>query len=254
MTRHKSFKQRVRTRMDKTGESYTAARSHLVGRDGEAPASEPAASAETSHEAPPEPAAESPADHAAPTRPTTAAISSRVSDEALHRASGRDYGQWFDLLDAWGATGRTHTEMAAWLVQEHGMGGWWAQTVTVAYEQARGLRVPGQKKDGFACSASKTIDVAAARAFAAVAEEAGRERWLEDHALSVRTANAPKRLRADFDADTRLAFEFTARGEAKTVVAVEHSRLADADEAARSKALWRERLGRLKALLEQDPS
>ncbi|KOX15729.1 DUF4287 domain-containing protein [Nocardiopsis sp. NRRL B-16309] len=243
MTRQKSFKQRVRTRMDKTGESYTAARAHLVGRGGEPTAPEPATTTAG-------PASERPA----ATPPTTAAISSRVSDEALRRGTGRGYDAWFALLDAWKATERTHTEMAAWLVGEHGVGGWWAQTVTVAYEQARGLRVPGQKKDGFSCTVSRTIDVPAERAFAAVAEEAGRERWLRGHALSVRTANAPKRLRADFDAGTRLAFEFTAKGPAKTVVALEHSKLADAEETARSKALWRERLGRLKALLEQDPS
>lgn len=243
MTRQKSFKQRVRTRMDKTGESYTAARSHLVGHGGEPPAPEPATASA-------EPAPERPSD----TPPATAAISSRVSDEALLRSTGHGYDQWFDLLDAWGATGRTHTEMAAWLVREHGVGGWWAQTLTVAYEQARGLRVPGQKKDGFACSASRTIDVPADRAFAAVAEEAGRGRWLQGHEFSLRTANAPKRLRADFDAGTRLAFEFTAKGGDRTVVAVEHSRLADAERAAEAKAMWRERLGRLKALLEQDPS
>jgi uncharacterized protein YndB with AHSA1/START domain len=238
MTRHKSFKQRVRTRMDKTGESYTTARSHLIGSE--------------------EPAAQAPAPAKSPTEPTTgrapttAAISSRVSDEALLRTTGRGYGQWFALLDDWKATERTHAEMAAWLVAEHGVGGWWAQTVTVAYEQARGLRVPGQKKDGFGCSASRTIDVPAERAFAAVADEAERAPWLEGHAMSVRTSNPPKRLRADFDAATRVAFEFTAKGAAKTVVAVEHSKLADAERAAAAKAMWRERLGRLKALLEQD--
>jgi uncharacterized protein YndB with AHSA1/START domain len=245
MTRHKSFKQRVRTRMDKTGESYTTARSHLIGPD-EGPAA--AEDAATPSEAPaaPEPATAE--------EPSTAAISSRVSDESLRRATGRGYDGWFALLDAWKATERTHTEMAAWLVEEHGVGGWWAQTVTVAYEQARGLRVPGQKKDGFACSASRTVDVPAERAFAAVAEEAERARWLAGHEVSVRTATPPKRLRADFDAATRVAFEFTAKGGARTVVAVEHSRLADAEQAARAKAMWRERLGRLKALLEQDPS
>ena len=253
MTRHKSFKQRVRTRMDKTGESYTTARSHLVGHDAE-PAEQAPAAPEPSAQEPATASAEPSPERPAATTPTTAAISSRVSDESLRRTTGRGYDQWFDLLDAWKATERTHTEMAAWLVEEHGVGGWWAQTVTVAYEQARGLRVPGQKKDGFACSASKTVDVPADRAFAAVAEEAGRERWLAGHAFSVRTANAPKRLRADFDAGTRLAFEFTAKAADRTVVAVEHSRLADAERAAEAKTMWRERLGRLKALLEQDPS
>jgi hypothetical protein len=44
---------------------------------------------------------------------------------------------------------------------------------------------------------------------------------------------------------------FLARGEAKSTVAVEHRRLADADEAARMKTYWRERLSMLKGALER---
>ena len=41
---------------------------------------------------------------------------------------------------------------------------------------------------------------------------------------------------------TRVNVGFTAKGEAKSTVAVSHERLADADEAERMKVFWRERL------------
>jgi hypothetical protein len=45
--------------------------------------------------------------------------------------------------NAWGPTG--HTEIARWLVAEHRIGGWWAQSVTVAYERARGVRAKHER-------------------------------------------------------------------------------------------------------------
>jgi hypothetical protein len=42
-------------------------------------------------------------------------------------------------------------------MDEHGLDKWWAQTITVGYEQAWGLREPGQNPDGSHVSASKTV-------------------------------------------------------------------------------------------------
>ena len=70
--------------------------------------------------------------------------------------TGRVWDEWFALLDAWGGVERPHPEIARWLNQEHGIPGWWAQGVTVAYEQARGLRAPRQRRA--ACSRSAPPD------------------------------------------------------------------------------------------------
>jgi hypothetical protein len=43
---------------------------------------------------------------------------------------------------------------------------------------------------------------------------------------------------------------FEAKGDAKSVVAIEHARLADAAEAERMKAFWRERVAALREVLE----
>jgi hypothetical protein len=77
MTRHKSFKRLVRTRMDKTGESYAAARVMLLA------------------------AQETRADRKPPLA---------TSDEEITRRTGRGWEAWFDLLDEWGAADRPHRD------------------------------------------------------------------------------------------------------------------------------------------------
>jgi hypothetical protein len=72
-------------------------------------------------------------------------------------ATGRTPDDWYARIDE--IDGRTigHAAIAAWLV-EQGVEPWWAQGVTIGYEQARGLRVPGQRSDGsFAVSASRQV-------------------------------------------------------------------------------------------------
>lgn len=44
---------------------------------------------------------------------------------------------------------------------------------------------------------------------------------------------------------------FVAKGEAKSTAALQHARFADAEEAERMKAFWRERIVTLKEVLER---
>ena len=220
MTRQKTFKHRVRARMDRTGESYTAARRMLIAA-GERPESAP-------------PAFEPP-----------------MSEAAVTAATGRGWQEWFVLLDAWDAASRPHPEIARWLVTEQGVAGWWAQSVTVAYEQARGLRAPGQHADGWSVSATKTVAVPVELLFAAFEDKAMRERWLPGAQLRLRTATPPRTARYDWeDGSTRVVVGFTGLDEAKSRVAIQHERLPDADTAEAMKAWWRERVSALKPLLE----
>jgi hypothetical protein len=217
MTRQKSFKRLVRARMGKTGESYTAARRSLLAA-GE----------------------------------TTKGPTLTVSDEVIRRRTGRGWEEWFEVLDDWGAVERPHKETARWLASEHGIDGWSAQSVTVSYERARALRAVGERPDGFSVTASKTMAVPVDRLYDAFVEESHRARWLPDGRLRERTATKPKSARFDWDdGETRVIVSFEAKGEAKSTVALEHARLADADEAERMKAFWRERIAALKDILER---
>jgi hypothetical protein len=223
MPTQKTFKRRVRARMAKTGESYAAARHQLLRK---------ATSASD-----PTPAPE------APDLPT--------SDDAAVRATGRRYDDWFRLLDAWGGTERRHPEIAHWLVSEHGVNGWWSQSITVAYERARGMRALHQMPDGFAVAATRTIAVGPERLLAAFTDDAARAKWLPGVAVRRRRTTAAGTARFDWpDPPSRLIVMVDPRGPGSSRVAIQHEKLADADAAAREKAAWRERLATLKSMLE----
>lgn len=174
------------------------------------------------------------------------------SGEGMRRATGRDRGGWFAVLDAWGAAGRPYQEIAAWLTGEHGLSSWWAQKLIVEYEQARGLRAAGVRPDGtFTVGASKTVAVPAERLHAAFVDAEVRELWLPGALIRERTSQPGRSARFDWDdGATRVNVSVAAAGEAKSQVAVEHERLPDARAAEEAKAHWRERLDVLKAVLE----
>ena len=175
-----------------------------------------------------------------------------TSAQAVRRATGRERDAWFALLDAWGAAGREHREIAAWLMGQHGVHGWWAQTLTVDYERARGLRPPGGRRDGtFTVNASKTVAVPVARLFAAFVDGKQRQRWLPGGVLRVRAAQEGRSVRFDWeDGATRVIVGFDAKSRAKSQVGLAHERLPSARTAEKTRAYWRERLAALKVLLE----
>ncbi len=220
MTEQKSFKRLVRARMEKTGESYTTARTGLLRAD-ETEALE--------------------------------GVKLATSDEAIRRRTGRGWEEWFEMLDDWGAPDRTHRETARWLAEQQNLHplAWNVQAVTASYERARGLRAVGEKDDGFAITASRTVAVPVERLYEAFVSDEVRGQWLPDGRLRERTATRPKSARFDWgDGDTRVNLTFLPKGEAKSTVALEHRRLPDAGEAERIKGYWRERLAALKSALE----
>jgi hypothetical protein len=223
MTRQKTFKQDIRARMEKTGESYSEARRQLLAK------------------------AERKAESA-----TVEGYEEVMSEEAIRRRTGKRWGEWFAILDAWGGTEHTHKEIAAWLSEKHGVDGWSAQSVTVGYERARGMRAPGERPGGgFSATASRTVAVPVARLFDAFTDASERERWLPDGDLRERTSTRPRSARFDWeDGSTRVIVGFEQKGDAKSQVSLEHERLPDAESAEEMKAFWREGLSRLKEQLE----
>jgi hypothetical protein len=210
MTRQRSFKRLVRARMDKTGESYTAARANLLTADKS-------------------------------DGPVLA-----TSDEKIRQRTGRGWEEWFSLLDEWGAQERTHREIARWVAEQQGVVplAWNAQAVAGSYELARGLREVGEKDDGFAITATKTVAVPVERLYDGFLEA--------NEKLRERTATRPKSARFDWtDGESRVNVTFLAKGETKSTVALEHRRLPDAATADQMKTYWRDHLTTLKSQLER---
>ncbi len=81
-----------------------------------------------------------------------------ISSEAVERATGKPLSSWISFLDARHAADLPHKDIAILLSNDGDVPGWWAQMLTVAYEQHIGRRVPGQDCTGeFSVSVSKTL-------------------------------------------------------------------------------------------------
>ena len=233
MPANKDFKRLVRGRMQKTGESYTTARAHLLQQ-------KPAAAAA--------PAAARPST-ARPAAVDYARLAGR-SDAIIKEKTGCTWERWVKALDYAQAYTWTHREIAQHVHEKYKVPGWWAQAVTVGYERIKGLRAVGQRRDGsFEASKSRTFSVPLVRLYRAFHDARTRARWLPGVDLTVRTATRGKSMRITWPDRTSVAVGFASRGTGKSQVAVQHEKLADRAAAARMKEYWAERLDALGGIL-----
>ncbi len=174
----------------------------------------------------------------------------RMSDEAVKAKTGKTWAEWFKILDAAGAKKLDHKGIVAILSEQHGVGPWWRQMVTVGYEQERGLRELHQNARGFSASVSKTMAVPVMNLFNAWNDKKARERWLPKSDFEIRKATPGKSMRITWvDKKTKVEVNFYPKGKDKTQVAVQHDKLADAKAVARMKSFWGKALASLQETL-----
>jgi uncharacterized protein YndB with AHSA1/START domain len=214
MPTQKDLKRLIRSRMQKTGEAYTAARLQLLKKK------EPAA------------------DYVS---------TAGMSDASVKKASGRTWAEWVSLLDAARSAEKPHREIVAH-VSSLGTPDWWSQMITVGYERIRGLRERGQRRGGgYSASKSRTFPVPVARLYRAIRDDKQRRRWLNVRA-TFRSGTPAKRMRMTWEDGSVVTFEFTAKG-TRSAVAVGHEKLPDKAAAEAVKKAWEERFERLAEFL-----
>lgn len=251
MTQLKKLKKAIRARSRKTGESYmTARRQVLLARQKRRSLTLPSA---------PRPAP-------SPALRATSLTKGAVGEAAVLKKTGHGFDHWFAALDAFGAAQKGHTATARHLYGDHGVPGWYAQGITVAYERARGLRAVNQACTGdFQVSVSKAVAASVAEVVAAFGNARQRGRWLvgADPGLAgaLKAAFAgtkAKGVTLKDDGNARLRYpwdgttvEIYITGKPKggaTVVAF-NIKLADAAQVERRRGQWRVALEALKAHL-----
>lgn len=225
MTAQESLKKRIRARMAKTGERYTAARAALL----EQPAPQP------SH--------------------SNWAATPPHSETAIRENTGHSWDEWVALIDAGPGREAGHTAIATWVVEEHGIGGWWAQGVTVGYERITGLRLPGQMKDGtFTVAKTKKLDLDGTEFRELLNDDDARSSLLPGLTSQLRskpTTKAPKFSIADAETGDDLGIlQFRVDPAASGCkLVVTHEKLPDPDSAETWKQYWADWL---EALADQD--
>ena len=226
MSTDRDFKRVVRTRMQKTGESYTTARAALL-RKPRGVARPPAPAPDYSAKA-------------------------GMSDAVIMKKTDRDWATWVEVLDRVKAHEWTHTEIARHVSDVHRVPPWWTQAVTVGYERIKELRAIGQRRAGtWEASKSRTFAAPVAELFQAFSEPRRRAKWLPGIKLTIRGARPGKDARITWPDATSVQVYFVAKGEKKATVTVQHVKLEDRAAVDRMKVYWGERFAALEELVGQ---
>ena len=183
---------------------------------------------------------------------TKSSTAPRMSDIAVKAKTGKNWKDWFAVLDKAGARKMNHQEIVKLVSERYDVGPWWQQMVTVSYEQARGLREKYQKPAGYQISVSRTVNAPVARLYKSFANAKSRSSWLPEDGLVVRTATKDKSMRMTWnDNKTSLEINFYPKAADTSQVVVQHSKLPDAKSSAKMKTYWGKALDRLRTSLEK---
>lgn len=223
MPKDKDLKRLARERMLKTGESYTTARAQLLAKR--------SLSGQRL------------------TEPELAELAG-LSTDALVRATRHDWRWWLDQLDDAGMRDKAHREITRYVDQTYEISRWWTQSMVIGYERIVGLREIGQRREGtYDANKSKTVPVPVATLYAAFDDEGARQAWMPNVAWTVRTSTPPRSIRLTWSDECPVELWFTAKGEAKSSVQIQHRKLASKEEAERVKGEWAERIEALTSFL-----
>jgi hypothetical protein len=160
-----------------------------------------------------------------------------ITDARVREKTGRGWAEWVERLDLAGAAALSHKQIALLLQEQDGLDAWWAQSITVGYEQAKGRRAEHEKAGGFSASVSRTVALPIDEVHAAWASGV----WLTRvPGAEITRATPPKSVRIRLADGTRAAVYLTAKPGGKTTIQVEHEKLPGAEAVEPSRDLWRE--------------
>jgi len=179
-----------------------------------------------------------------------------MSDEAVAAKTGKKWGEWFRILDKAGAEKMIHKDIASLLYDEHGVGGWWSQMVSVEYERARGKRAVNEKADGFSVNVTRTLPTDVKTLYAAVADPVMRRKWFPGGKFDVSSETRNKYVHGTWSGgpsnlSARLDFGFYDKGKGRAQITLQANRLPDAGSVETARAAWKTAMEKLAALLDK---
>lgn len=172
---------------------------------------------------------------------------------SIEAATGRPWEEWTKWLKEIGAAELSHPDIVK-LVRGALDGktdspGWWAQNVTVAFEQHIGRRSPGQSNDGlFEVSVTKTLVGTKEDVYALWTEAHSHAKEFRGNVIkNVRTSTTPVRLywRCDFADGSTFAIATEQRAPGKAMIAATHTKLKSEAEKDQWRLYWKELISKL---------
>lgn len=171
--------------------------------------------------------------------------------KALETGSGIDWETWVKTLDGLNARELDHTAIAKLALEKIREAGkskspeWWAQGVTVAYEQYIERRLPGQRCDGdFSVTVSKTICGDMDAALAKWVELTGKVKEFNGVKISdpgkVSQTDKWRYWRCGLEDGARLSVNFQTKPKGdKSSMAINHDKINDGSLVEPWRAFWK---------------
>jgi uncharacterized protein YndB with AHSA1/START domain len=193
------------------------------------------------------------------------------TDATCKKATGKSLKEWFKSLDSTVAD-KGRREVVQHLYEALSKDEWWATTIAVEYEKARGQKEKDGKPKGYSICVTKTVAAPASNVFAAFGDAKKLDQWLGKGTKvafsdggSLQNADGDKLtwLRVRKDKDLRATWDsadpapgsvvdvlFADKGGGKTGITLNHTRIQDRRSADQLRAGWGRCFDALKRLLE----
>lgn len=170
-------------------------------------------------------------------------MSELISDKTIEKATGAPWSTWIDRLEKMGARDLSHKEIAANLVGQYQVTGWWAQSLTVRYEQMIDRRQVGQNNKGeFSVSVSKTISGSIYEAFhwwLKVAQARKDFNGVEIISSSTTETEKWRHYRAALKDGSRVVIGIYAKTPTKAGLGLRHEKLSSTESAEAWRTYWK---------------
>ena len=169
---------------------------------------------------------------------------------AIEKGTGRSWDGWLAFLESIGADKLSHKEIAERIAATGDASGWWAQSITVAYEQQIGRRVPGQDGDGaFQVSTTKTFPGTMDEALDAWVALIGDRKSLSDVAITrgPETSSTEKfrYWRCGLEDGSRVGVSIYQKAPGKASIGLGHEKLESEAQVEHWRVFWKDMLAGL---------
>jgi len=167
-----------------------------------------------------------------------------VSEEAVTKATGKRWKQWFALLKKAKADMLSHAAIARKLSEEHGVSGWWAQSITVEFERFIGRRAVGQTSAGdYQATITRTLPGPIDDALKAWQRLVRGRAEFDGVPLAAKpTVSKTEKWRywrASLEDGSKVTVTIGAKPDGKAQLAINHDKLAGKRGVVRWKAYWK---------------
>jgi hypothetical protein len=174
-------------------------------------------------------------------------IDPHIEADKVVKETGHQREEWFKLLDEQQAFIWTTKQIIAWLKKRTKLNDWWAESLGLAYVEARGLGKMSQQPTGrFTFTMKREYDIEMSRLFTVLNDV---QSWAVFDRPRVLTAKGGK-ISLAFDDKTRAHIQFVVKDGGAIIVQIQHELIPTEAGIKPRDLYWREVLNGVQRRLE----